>query len=183
MKNFSIYFILIFILGCNSKNENIEKYKSKNIIPIEIKDSTESIYQLNNEELIISFLTKKNKLLSVCKDKNDSYIVYRYGSKNNIELEFPKDKTDSWAKFMKAYYSRGGGHDNAGYEFDLLKFDNDSYQYIIYEEYDSVTDEISIGIRVSKEKEIDIKGRPETQKGNLYRVRSLDKIKKSEDFF
>ena len=45
---------------------------------------------LENEIAIFSFKTKKGKIVSLSKDKDEEYIVYRYGTEQNIELEFPE---------------------------------------------------------------------------------------------
>jgi len=54
-----------------------------------------------NEEVIMSFKTlNRSKVISICKEKTGRYLVYRFGTKDKIELQYPKklDKT-SWTLF------------------------------------------------------------------------------------
>ncbi|MEY4926599.1 MAG: hypothetical protein RI894_1035 [Bacteroidota bacterium] len=44
---------------------------------------------LPNEECVFSFKTKSGKTMMLAKDKTEKYLIYRFGTKNNIELEFP----------------------------------------------------------------------------------------------
>lgn len=76
----------------------------------------------SNVEVLFSFKTKDtNKVLSICLPKQEpTYIVYRYGTRDSIELEFPQDKKDSWNKFTYSYYLRGGDKQNLGYYFQFL---------------------------------------------------------------
>ncbi|RRA96675.1 hypothetical protein [Paenimyroides viscosum] len=69
--------------------------------------SQEANYQLKNEQLVYQLKMKNGKQLSVCIDKNENYIVYRYGSKNKIELEYPKEKNlSSFDMFEYSEYKR-----------------------------------------------------------------------------
>ena len=70
-------------------------------------------YILPNEENIISFITKKGKIVTLSKDKNNEYIIYRFGSKEKIELEYPEKNKNSWNKFTYSFYHRGGGKANS----------------------------------------------------------------------
>ena len=62
-----------------------------------------------NEEIVFAFQLKNLKWVSVCKEKNEKYIVYRFGNQNKIELQYPDilDST-SWQQFTFQGYSRGG---------------------------------------------------------------------------
>ena len=64
--------------------------------------------RLPGEKLVFSFRIENGKTLSVCTSENPSYIVYRFGARDNIELEFPEDKENSWDKFAYYVYARGG---------------------------------------------------------------------------
>ena len=61
------------------------------------------------EKAVFSFETKSNKVLSICKGVNESYLTYKFGTPKNIELQFPNklDKS-SWQKFEFSGMSRGG---------------------------------------------------------------------------
>ena len=79
--------------------------------------STEISYQLKNENVVYQLKMKNGNQLSVCIDKDEKYIVYRYGSKNKIELEYPKEKDfSSFKKFEYSEYKRGGGVENSAME-------------------------------------------------------------------
>jgi hypothetical protein len=63
-----------------------------------------------DENVIFSFLTDNlQKTVSVCMAKDQSYIVYRCGTKDNVELEYPGDKTNSWFNFTYSSYSDKDG--------------------------------------------------------------------------
>ena len=63
----------------------------------------------SSEQNIYSFETTKGKLLSLCQASDQQYIVYRYGKRGAIELQYPEtlDKT-SWEQFTYKYQLRGG---------------------------------------------------------------------------
>jgi hypothetical protein len=131
-------------------------------------------YLLPNEELIYSFETQNGKKLLLAKDKNDNYIVYRYGTKTKIEFEFPENLKESWSKFKYSFYLRGGGKMNEGMDLNYIAFINKNYKYVIYDTYFSVENETNIGIKIidlKTEKIIEIKGNLKTRKGNLVHFR------------
>jgi hypothetical protein len=135
-----------------------------------------------NEEILFSFKTENSdKILSVCVSKSaQEYIVYRFGTKEKVELEFPGDKADSWSKFIYSYYLRGGGKENEGMDMNYLVFENGGYEYEIYQEYTAVDESTIVGVRIkdkSTNKETDIKGLPDTLIGSLIGLRDNDKIK------
>ena len=57
------------------------------------------LYQKPNEKLILSFSSVDNRMMSICADSNLKYIVYRQGTKDHVDYEYPKDTTDSFKKF------------------------------------------------------------------------------------
>ncbi|MFA9378733.1 MAG: PdaC/SigV domain-containing protein [Lachnotalea sp.] len=135
---------------------------------------------LNNENLLISFKIKKSgKTVSVCSAKNEDYIVYRFGTKDHIDLEYPEDKNDSWSKFTYSNYNRGGGAANSGLQYNSLSFDNQGYNYEVYQQYDAVTNETTVGIIVTElatKKVTNIIGDPSTFVGYWYDLESNEKI-------
>jgi hypothetical protein len=136
---------------------------------------------LDTENLIFSFHTEKSgKTVSLCISKDERYIVYRFGTKDNVELEFPQDRETSWDQFTYSHYLRGGGADNAGLELDSLKFENDGYGYEVYQEYDGVSGETLTGVRATEEasgKVTDIRGAADTAIGYWYGLRYNEKIR------
>lgn len=125
---------------------------------------------LKNESVIISFTTNNGKQVVLAKDSGDAYIVYRYGTINSIEFEYPKRNKDSWKKFKYAYYMRGGGDQNEGMDLNYLHFTNRGYKYSIYDTYYATGNESAIGIHVTNlktKKTTDIKGIEKSKKGTM----------------
>lgn len=129
----------------------------------------------DNEEVIFSFQMKNSdKIMTIATTPTQSYLVYRYGTKDNIELEFPENKKYSWDQFTYSFYFRASGV-SGGYGLDLkyLTFKNYSYTYEIYDEYSMQDDSQSIGIRIVNDKtgeEFNIAGDPDTTIGYLDRL-------------
>jgi hypothetical protein len=131
---------------------------------------------MNNEKVVFSFISKNNKIMSICISKDKSYIVYRYGTKEKIELEYPKDKKDSWSKFKYTYYFRGGGPENEGIDLNYLIFNNNGYTYTIFQEYYSVEGRTKCGLRIENSNKIEIKGDIKSAIGTLVDFRYNNKI-------
>lgn len=134
-----------------------------------------------NEEVLFSFkVANSNKVASMVISKNQQeYITYRYGTKEEIELEYPIDTENSWDVFTYSYYLRGGGIGNEGLDLNYLSFDNGGYTYQIYEEYSSESDKPSIGIKVTNKETnevTDIQGDSNSMKGTLISLRDNTKI-------
>ena len=53
-------------------------------------------YLLKNENVIFSFDTQSGKHVVLAKDKDNAYLVYRYGTTDSIEFEYPEKNKDSW---------------------------------------------------------------------------------------
>ena len=143
-------------------------------------------YLLPNEEIIFSFKTKNGRILSLNKDKSDKYIVYRFGTKDNIELEYPEKNKSSWNKFEYSYWLRGGGIDNEGIDLNYVTFTMGNIKYVIYDTYFSRGEEYAVGIKVidlKTQKEIDISGLRKTRKGTIVDLRYNDLIKRGEEIY
>jgi hypothetical protein len=137
----------------------------------------------DNEECVFSFNTKNGKTMLLAKDKSNKYMVYRFGKKDKIELEYPQKDDQSWSQFTYNYYFRGGGKQNAGLDIDNVRFEIDGYTYIIYSSYsagdDNNDESYSIGINIydKNDNRIKIVGIPKTEKGNLQGFRTNELIK------
>lgn len=121
------------------------------------------------ESTIFAFETKSKKILSVCKDSNDRYMAYRFGTAKQIELQFPNvlDK-NSWGKFEFLGRNRSGGKINAGYGEYSLSFQNGYTDYTVFQEWDYEDDSYTIGVTITnKGKSITINGLRQTQEGSL----------------
>lgn len=137
----------------------------------------------SNESVIYSFKTKSGKTAVIAGDAESKYIVYRFGTNDNIELEYPASlDNSSWQKFTYSYYYRGGGKMNAGMDLNYVDFKNNDYSYRIYNEYYSEDESVSNGIIVTdpKGKETEIKGINSSVKGSLVELRFNDLIKHGE---
>ncbi|MGZ8189068.1 MAG: hypothetical protein ACXWTN_09945 [Methylosarcina sp.] len=115
----------------------------------------------NSEQTIFSCITNKSsKLISVCAsptlDKKDSYIQYRFGTREKIELQFPAEKNNSIPQFKFDHYFR--------YQVDRteLSFSIGPHRYAVFHFYEGDIEppETREGITVSKsgdlEKETEI---------------------------
>lgn len=149
--------------------------------------SAQASYTLSGEVLIFSFKTKNGKIAALSKDKNDKYIVYRFGTKDKIELEYPNEKTeDSWKKFTYSFYLRGGGIENLGMDLNYLTFVNGTYKYVLYTNYKAEAgNHENIGVKVLDSKTdkpiADIKGERATRKGTLIDFRDNELINQDEE--
>ncbi|MBA4197329.1 MAG: hypothetical protein C0459_07215 [Chitinophaga sp.] len=133
----------------------------------------------SNEEIVFSFrLITNGKTISLCKDKNDKYLVYRFGTKENVELTFPKvlDKA-SWQNFK--YYSihRGGGKGNGGMGDIYLNFKNENAEYTVYHFWrdENRSNEIGIEVKVGNKK-LKLKGNINSQEGALQELDSMSDL-------
>ncbi|WP_313563662.1 XAC2610-related protein [Ruminiclostridium cellobioparum] len=136
----------------------------------------------DNENVLFSFkIADSAKTLSVCQSKTKpAFIVYRFGSKDKIELEFPENKADSWSKFTYSYYLRGGGADNEGMDLNYLSFESGGYKYKIYQEFTVEDNMTNVGIKITDKatnKETDIKGLSNSIEGSLINLREDKRIK------
>jgi|GEM_PF-404948 len=123
-----------------------------------------------NEQIVTSFsLAGKGKMVVVCKDSNDAYLVYRFGTPTQIELAYPEVlDTNSWHKFYFWNYHRGGGIMNEGMDEVYLSFVNKGIKYRVYETYYSVEGTSAVGILIKMgDKTIDMPGIYKTQKNGL----------------
>lgn len=165
----------------HAKNSDIDnKIEEKPIIG-------NNSYHLENEKLAFAFQTKNGKKLTVCTDKDNAYIVYRFGSADKIEIEFPENKDESsFQKFEYTGWERNGGVKNEGINLNYLTFSANGFKYIIYDTYFAVGDKQSVGIRVvntKTNKQTDIKGIYKSIQGNLGDFRSDDRIPKGEELY
>lgn len=137
-------------------------------------------YLLPNEVNIYSFETKSGKKMTLAKDKNDKYIIYRFGTKAKIEFEYPQKTKESWRKFTYSFYLRGGGKVNEAMDLNYVAFVNKNFKYVIYYSYFAVGENVNIGVKIidlNTKKTVDIKGDYKTLKGNLVNFRDNSLIK------
>jgi hypothetical protein len=138
-----------------------------------------------NEKVLFGFKAEKSgKIVTVAiHTANPDYIVYRFGLKDKIELEFPLHKENSWEEFTYSYYFRGGGAGNLGMDLNYLTFVNGNYTYTIYSEYYSEDETTKVGVKMKdnlSNKEFNINGDPQSIVGSLIDLRDDERIKTKE---
>lgn len=145
------------------------------------------LYQLPNENSILSFQTTKGKRVSICIDKKQNYLVYRFGTAKKVELEFPKVKDkSSFNQFEYSSYLRGGGIQNEGMELEYLAFTNEGVKYVVYDTYAARGNKYNIGIKVIDvvtEKTTNIPGRYKSRKGSLGILGEMKLVKKGDELY
>lgn len=142
-------------------------------------------YVLPNEKVIFSFESAKGKKMVLAQDKANGYIIYRFGNKDKIEMEFPSKTKESWKKFKYSFYMRGGGPANAAMDLNYIYFDNNNIRYVIYDTYYSETDKSAVGIKVimPNDKTIDIKGDNKTRTGTMTDFRDNGLLEIGDELF
>lgn len=139
-----------------------------------------NIHDAEKEDILFSFQVKdSDKYVTVSTEKSQqNYLIYRFGTKENVELAFPEARDNAWDQFTYSYYMRGGGTENEAMDLNYLEFENGGYLYKIYEEY--VADgETVVGILVTNKdskEESKIEGDTTTVEGSLIPLRDSDKI-------
>jgi hypothetical protein len=137
----------------------------------------------DKETLLYSFKMKSGKQVVLCSGPENSYMVYRFGTNKNIELEYPSalDNT-SWQKFTYSFYLRGGGKENEGQDLNYISFENAGYRYKIFSEYYAHGNITETGIMISGPdgSETSINAIKSTIKGSLVDFRDNEKIKKEQ---
>ena len=143
----------------------------------------DSLLRKANEETVFAFQLENNKWVSVSKEKNGKYLVYRFGSKDKIELQVPTVlDTSSWNRFRFSGYSRGGGKENAAMHFGYLSFGTKGIGYEVYQLWNSEDSIEHCGLYIIVDgKMTELKGGVESEKGNLVNLLYEPKIKQKEE--
>lgn len=134
----------------------------------------------DDEKVIYSFRTsKEQKAVSLCVNNEEDYIIFRYGTKEKIEIEYPDVLDDSWNSFAYSYYLRGGGPENEGLDLNFITFKSKEYSYILYEKYYAPKDNHQYGLVIINNhngEEIDIPGSSDSVIGTLIDFRGDSRI-------
>ena len=195
MNSWKVSIFLLALSACDSPEqaktvsyETVDEIKKEDAVEYAAKEQELGTFVLPNEVVILSFKTKKKKQVFLCRDKDNRYLVYRFGSKSKVELQFP-DKLDetSFQKFEYSSYFRGGGVENLAMNLDYLSFINSGYRYIIYKTYasESVGNEDEVGIRVihlKTQKETNIEGDFNTFEGG-FPEEVMEKVTRTETLY
>lgn len=130
-----------------------------------------------NEEIVLQFeLEKNHKTVTVCRGKNNAYIVYRIINKDKTEFQYPeKPDASSWQLFHYHGYERRGGIDNLALSDYNLTFTHNNTEYTIYENSYSADNSRSVGIKTTVNgKETRLTGDIETMLGSLEKLNDED---------
>ncbi|WP_294672574.1 hypothetical protein [uncultured Fluviicola sp.] len=195
MKIWRTCIFLLILSACNSPEpaktvsfETVDEIKKEDAVEYAAKEQEIGTFVLPNEVVVLSFKTKKKKQVFLCRDKDNRYLVYRFGSKSKVELQFPgKLDETSFQKFEYSSYFRGGGVENLAMNLDYLSFTNSGYRYVIYKTYasESVGYEDEVGIRVihlKTQKETSIEGDFNTFEGG-FPEEVMEKVTQSETLY
>lgn len=193
MKIWNVWFFLIVLSSCSTKPEpaktmsieTVDEIKQEDAVEYTAKEQQVGKFVLPNEVVVLSFKTHKKKQVFLCRDKDNHYLVYRFGSTSKVELQFPeKPDESSFQKFEHSAYFRGGGVENLAMTLDYLSFVNSGYRYVIYKTYasENTRNEDEVGIRVihlKTGKETKIKGDFNTFEGG-FPEEVMEKVTQSE---
>ena len=122
--------------------------------------------------------------MSLCKDKTGNYLVYRFGTKDKIELEYPqKPAKTSWTAFKLYGTKRWGGKANAGFGDYSISFTNNNVTYKMFQTWEDETNKSDIGVTIKTDKkEIVLKGDIKSKEGSLLLLDDQkDKIKNTAE--
>lgn len=160
------------------------------LLSITIFSQKNLLYKLPNEKTIYSFQTPKGKMMYLNVDTNLNYIVYRFGTKNKVELEFPTEKDkSSFEKFEYTHYFRPLQKGVEGMDLKYVAFVNNGTKYIIFDNvtmYANSSSVRNIGIKVLISKDeigIKIKGRNRTRRGSLGYFSNEKILKLSDEIY
>jgi hypothetical protein len=77
-----------------------------------------------------------------------TYVVYRFGAKDSVQLRFPARGQPWRYQFMRNGYQRPGGAANEGLDLRYLDFANNDVCYRVFSEWNAASDSTSVGIRI-----------------------------------
>jgi hypothetical protein len=139
----------------------------------------------DNEKVLLQFNTQAGKRLVLALDFNNKYLVYRYGSQNHVELQYPRVLYNSFTLFKYASKSKSASAANSKFGYEQLHFSNIEFTYNIYNQYDRMGNITRIGLVVTNNKthkKTLIQGNLKSLKGQLSDLTNMPNIKlQSED--
>lgn len=124
--------------------------------------------------------------MTLNRDTANKYIVYRFGTKDKIEFEFPEKSKNSWKHFKYSFYLRGGGTQNEGMDLNYIYFTNQGFKYVIYDTYFAVGNKQEIGIKIinlETNKITHIKGDTNSRKGTMVDFRDNNLLEIGDELF
>jgi hypothetical protein len=132
-----------------------------------------------NEVVVSAFQLQNNKWVSVCKEKKEGYIVYRLGTADKAELQYPVVlDTTSWQNFSFTSYARDFGKQDVAMQIAYLDFHCNVSKYEVYETTDAEIKQENCGLKTGKgDAVVDMAGVFKTRIGNLLELKDNIKIK------
>ncbi len=127
-------------------------------------------YLKSNEKLVMSFNTANGKRMVLAVDTANKYLVYRYGTRKRVELEYPADMDNSFKKLRLFHYMRGGGVQNDAEDLKQLQFTINGVTYKLYDNWYAVGNRSECGIVIPGTRmahTVTIKAIARTKKGGL----------------
>jgi hypothetical protein len=144
----------------------------------------DSLLCKSNEKTVFAFQLENNKWVSVSKEKNSKYLVYRFGNNDKIELQVPAIlDTSSWSRFLFSGYNRGGGKENAAMHFGYLSFRNKETVYEVFELWNSEDDaeHCGLSVMIDGKNMTNLTGVLKSRHGNLLDLLYEDRVIKAAD--
>jgi hypothetical protein len=138
----------------------------------------------NGETNLYCFATAKGKIVSVCVGPQQKYLVYRFGTAQKVELQYPAVlDASSWRKFTFASYMRPSmGGSNSGRDLNHLQFVSGKVRYTVFCDFsDEEGEKVGVNVNLGGGKEVFIKGLPKSVQGGLADLRDNDKVTRSEE--
>jgi len=142
----------IFMRQVSISNEGLKIYTDQNVrksdLSIDIPDgkyvfvkdryerANEHDFIRANEKLVMEFNTLSGKRLVISADRDGKYIVYRFGSQNHVELQFPNDLNHSYAVFKLSTETRGRKAPPSGFTYTQIHFSNGDFTYNIFNQFE-----------------------------------------------
>ncbi len=182
MKRLQLLFLCFGLVCCSPKKENDQQEVAEKRPPAQTQNSRPekskspdtlatgaSAHCSSNEVLVFGFALTNGKIASICKEKNGAYLVYRFGTRNKIELEYPQqlDRT-SWKKFSFYMAECPATNELDDHLTSKLIFTNNKARYEIFEIRENALDLIHVGIMVTENgKTTVLKGAPNSITGWL----------------
>lgn len=136
------------------------------------------------ESLLFGFAASgKDKYMSLCEGRGEEYLTYRFGTPDNVELQYPEILDESsWGKFDFYGYSRGGGIENDAMGDYSISFTNQGIEYTISQNWRLLNNEYFLGILINTgEKRIVLRGEQDSQSGSLVLLEGKEKLKSEQD--
>lgn len=143
-------------------------------------------YQLSEEEIVYSFETVNGKSIAVCKNKKTALLVFRMGTKDKMELQFPAEANENEKVFSYSHYMRGGGESNEAIDLNYLYFVYRGIKYVVYETSYAKENKVNSGIKmidISTAKVTDLKGLEKTKRGSLIALRDSITVVEGDEMF